>query len=311
MDIFIDWGSTNFRAFLHDGTKIVARKSANDGGTLKNFAKATPVTRAREYSAFFMDQMGDWLEKHKSPVYICGAVGGREGWVETKYSEVPAGIDDVRRNLHKIEAPQIGAASGFDIYVASGCCIAFQDGRHDVMRSEEVKSLGAARHLNLTDTLLCIPGTHNKWVQIRDRKIVHFETAMAGEIYGLMSAHGALAAVISGTPDTGADFGSFDIGLDLAEKGHDLLADLWQVRAQHLRAKTPPASLRAYFSGILLGHELRQMERFFPSKPPVVLLADEGPKRLYYRQAFERFQWKVRAELDSETAVCQGLAALK
>lgn len=311
MDIFIDWGSTNFRAFLHDGTKIIARRTANDGGTLKNFAKATPATRAREYSAFFMEQVGDWLEKHKASVYICGAVGGREGWVETKYSEAPAGIDDIRRNLHKIEPPPISGALGYNVFIATGCCIALPDGRHDVMRSEEVKAHGAALQLNLSDALLCIPGTHNKWVEISDGKIVHFETALSGEIYGLMSERGALAAVFAASPEPDTDFDSFDRGMDLADRGFDLLTDLWQVRAQKLRSDDPPAGLKAYFSGILLGHELRQMVKFFPAKPPVILLADDGPKRLYYRQAFERFEWKIKAEIDSETAVCRGLAALK
>lgn len=310
MDIFIDWGSTNFRAYLHDGEKVIARKRASDGGTLKGFAKATPSTRAREYSAFLMDQMGDWLDRHTGAVYICGAAGGREGWVETKYSVAPAGIDDIRRSLYKIGPPYTAGVEAFDIYITTGCCIAYPDGRHDVMRSEEVKSLGAALHLGLTDTLLCIPGTHNKWVHISGGKIVHFETAMSGEIFGLMAEKGALAAVFSPSePDT--DFASFDKGMELAAEGFDLLTDIWQVRAQKLRAEAPPGSPKAYFNGILLGHEMRQMEKFFSGKPPVVLLADEGSKRLYYRQAFDRFGWKIRAEVDSETSVCTGLKALK
>lgn len=311
MDIFIDWGSSNFRAFLSDNGKIVARKQSAGGGTLKNFAGVTPETRARDYSAFFMEQIGDWLAAHKSPVYICGAAGGREGWVETKYSEAPAGIDDVRHNLHKVGPQHIGAAQGHDVYIASGCCIAFPDGRHDVMRSEEVKSLGAALHLGLSDVLLCIPGTHNKWVQIKGGRITHFETAMSGEIYGLMGDRGALAAVFKAAPEAETDFASFDRGMTMAEKGFDLLTDLWQVRAQKLRDASPPADLKAYFSGILLGHELRQMDKFFSGKPPVVLLADEGPKRHYYRHAFARLKWPIQAEVDSETAVIKGLGALK
>lgn len=311
MNIFIDWGSTNFRAFLCDGDKIIDRRQSTGAGTLKGFAGVTPETRAQAYSAFFIEQLGDWLKEHNTPAYICGAVGGREGWVETKYSEAPAAIEDVRRNLHKVGPQHIGSAAGHDVYIASGCCIAFPDGRHDVMRSEEVKSLGAALHLGLQEALLAIPGTHNKWVLIKDGKIVHFETALSGEVYALMGEHGGLAAIFRASPTTGADFDSFDRGMAMAERGFDLLTDLWQVRAQKLRDPNPPADMKAYFSGILLGHELRQMEKFFPGKPPVVLLADEGPKRLYYRHAFSRCNWKIQAEVNSEVSVIAGLSALK
>jgi 2-dehydro-3-deoxygalactonokinase len=313
MEVFVDWGSTNFRAFLMRDGQVIDRRAAGGGGTLKGFVSATAETRANDYSRFFVDQLGDWLKEYpQAPVYICGAVGGREGWVETQYSVAPAGFAELRRNLHKLTAGQLGHAAGRDIYIATGCTIAHPDGRHDVIRSEEVKSLGAARHLKLSEALLCIPGTHCKWVQIANDRIICFETALAGEVFAILSEHGALAAVIRGEPVTQQpDFASFDGGLELAGKGLDLLTDLWQVRAQKLRSDKPPASLRAYLSGILLGHELRQMEKFFPGKPPAVLLADAGSRQEYYRRAFAHFNWRIGAEVDSETAVHAGLSALR
>jgi 2-dehydro-3-deoxygalactonokinase len=312
MQIFVDWGSTNFRAFLREDGRTVDRRQAAGGGTLKGFSGRDPAARAAEYSAFFVEQLRDWLARHPdASTYVCGAAGGREGWVETAYSEAPAGIEDVRRNLHKIAPAALGAAAGRNVYIASGCAIAFPDGRHDVMRSEEVKSLGAVAHLGLKDALLAIPGTHGKWVRIAGGKIVHFETALSGEVFGVMSEKGALAAVMRGEPPgMPPDLASFENGLALADEGFDLLTDIWQVRAQKLRASAPPASLRDYFSGILLGHELRQMQKFFPGKPPVVLLADPGAKRELYRRAFARAGWPLQAELDSETSVCAGLGAL-
>lgn len=313
MEIFVDWGSTNFRAFLMRNGEIADRREAGGAGTLKGFVSATPESRIDDYSSFFVTQLSDWLSAHpQAPIYICGAVGGREGWVETQYSIAPAGLDDLRRNLHKLTAQQLGKAAGRNIYIATGCTIAHADGRHDVIRSEEVKSLGAARHLKLADALLCIPGTHCKWVQVAGGKIVSFETALAGEVFAILSEHGALGAVMRGEPASPVpEFSSFDQGLQLADRGFDLLTDLWQVRAQKLRASEPPASLRAYLSGILLGHELRQMEKLFPGKPPAVLLSDAGARQEYYRRAFSHFGWRILAEVDSETAVRSGLSALR
>ncbi|MDE1151622.1 MAG: 2-dehydro-3-deoxygalactonokinase [Micavibrio sp.] len=312
MEIYVDWGSSNFRAFLVDGGKAIDRRGAAGGGTLKNFSAAAPEKRSEAYAAFFVEQLGDWLTAHPAaPVYICGAVGGREGWVETAYSVTPAGFAEIRRNLHKIAPEKLHAAANRNIYIASGCTTLMKDGRHDVIRSEEVKSLGAAKHLGLGDALLCIPGTHCKWVEIKSGKITGFETALTGEVFNLLSENGGIGAILKANPAPPVpDAASFDAGLALAACGFDLLTDLWQVRSQKLRDPSPPQDLAAYFSGILIGHELRQMEKFY-HRAPAVLLADAGAKRDFYMRGFASLQWPVLATVDSETAVFTGLAALK
>jgi 2-dehydro-3-deoxygalactonokinase len=309
MHIFVDWGNTNFRAFLMKDSSIVERYQAAEGGIQKVFT--TLESRVADYSGFLAKHLGTWLNAYPDArVYITGAAGGREGWVETAYSVAPAGIADVKRNLHKIAAEQLGQAAGRDIYIASGCTIAMADGRHDVIRSEEVKSLGAALHLKRADVLLCIPGTHCKWVKIEGGRIVHFESALTGEIYGILSERGALASLFRlDGPSQQKDMASFDQGLEMAARGFDLLTDLWQVRAQKLRAKNPPADLKSYFSGIMIGHELRQMARLFPGTPPVALLMDAGSKREFYVRAFKWMEWPLKTIVDSETAVVAGLSA--
>ncbi|MDF3023941.1 MAG: 2-keto-3-deoxy-galactonokinase [Alphaproteobacteria bacterium] len=307
MNIFADWGNTNFRAFLVKNGQVVERYQSAEGGIQKVFT--APENRVADYSGFFTKHLADWLQRYpQASIHIAGAAGGRDGWVETSYSIAPAGLADVKRNLHRIAPEHLGAAAGREIYIASGCTIAMADGRHDVIRSEEVKSLGAARHLKRSAMLMCIPGTHCKWVKIEDDKIVHFESALTGELYGILSERGALAALFRFDKNSQQkDMGSFDLGLELAGRGFDLLTDLWQVRAQKLRATPHPADMQAYFSGILIGHELRQMDRLFPGKPPVVLLMDGGAKREFYARAFDWMGWKIDCDVDSETAVVSGL----
>lgn len=310
MKIFIDWGNTNFRAFLMKDGSVVDRYQSADGGIQKVFT--TPDNRVNDYANFMTSHLANWLSAHPdAPIYIAGAAGGRDGWVETAYSIAPAGIDDVRRNLHKIAPDRLGAAAAREVYIASGCTIEMADGRHDVIRSEEVKSLGAAIHLKRDSALFCIPGTHCKWVQVTEGKITHFESALTGEIYGILSERGALASLFKLDKNSlQKDMGSFEQGLEMAGRGFDLLTDLWQVRAQKLRAKNPPADMQAYFSGIMIGHELRQMAKLFPAKPPAILLMDGGVKREFYLRAFAWQGWAVDCEIDSEAAVIAGLSAL-
>jgi 2-dehydro-3-deoxygalactonokinase len=307
MKVFVDWGSTNFRAFLFD-KKVLDRRHAAGGGTLKNFVGRQD--RIKEYSSYLQQQTGDWLADHpQAPLYICGAAGGREGWVETSYTAAPATIGDIRGNLYKLQNGETGVISGRDIFIATGCA-AVREKRHDVMRGEEVKALGAALSLGRENSLFCIPGTHCKWVGVEQGAITRFESAMTGEIYNLLHEKGALAAIIRNQDGGSADQDSLTEGLTLAAQREDLLSDIWQVRSQFLRNTSPPKNLSAYLSGILIGHELLQMERVFGKEMPLALLADDGVKKDFYLTALKHFGWNISGSIDSETAVCRGLEAL-
>jgi 2-dehydro-3-deoxygalactonokinase len=306
MKIFLDWGSSNFRAFLFEG-KVLDQRAVTGGGTLKNFAGSK--NRVEEYSSYLKHQIRDWIAVHpKAPIYICGAVGGREGWVETVYSETPASLDKLRHNLYRLKENEKAVLAAHDVYIATGCAT-LHDNRHDVMRGEEVKAIGAALHLNLKDSLFCIPGTHCKWVEVKDSVITRFETCMTGEIYNLVREKGALAAVLQQNNSSTAD-ASFMQGVALASEGRDTLNDLWQVRAQFLRNPEAPEDLSAYLSGILIGHEALQMKNLFGSGLPVVLLMDDGTKKDFYSRALQHFGWKIAGSVNSETAVCHGLSAI-
>jgi 2-dehydro-3-deoxygalactonokinase len=189
-----------------------------------------------------------------------------------------------------------------------------RDGRHDVMRSEEVKGLGATTHAGRDSALLCIPGTHCKWLKVERGKIVNFHTVMTGDLYGVLCEHGSLAPLFNSAPsmdDVGQHDASFDQGLELAASGGDLLVDLWQVRSRKLHAAEPPHSLQSFLSGILIGHELRQIRRFHPTVHETLLVSDPGSRQLFYRRACEKFGLSVSAEIDSETAVCVGLTMVR
>lgn len=59
----------------------------------------------------------------------------------------------------------------------------------DVMRGEETQIAGfLADNQNYTGTL-CLPGTHTKWVALKDGRIERFRTFMTGETFALLSKH--------------------------------------------------------------------------------------------------------------------------
>ena len=313
MDIYVDWGSTNFRAFLMDGAQIVDKTNAPGHGILQSFLKVPVSERDDRFSQFLCGQLGSWLTAYpEAEIFMCGAIGSREGWLDTGYVNAPANLDKLAKSFRKLNAEENIYLPARSIFILPGLAIEHANARHDIMRSEEIKSLGAALHLGMENAVLCVPGTHCKWVWIENGSISGFHSILTGEFYAHLSEAGFLASILPrGKEPDNPDFTSFQKGLDLAREGHDLLADVWQVRCQKLRADNPPDDLRAYFSGILMGHELKQIGHIAPHTKHVVLLGDPGQRQTLYRHALRYYGWNIEAEIGSEVAVCAGLSALK
>ncbi|MDP9128183.1 MAG: 2-dehydro-3-deoxygalactonokinase [Pseudomonadota bacterium] len=313
MDILIDWGSTNFRAFFMENGRPVQRLNLAGQGIFKSFAPSAS-SRIGDYSAFLERELAAWLtSKPKASVLMCGMVGSREGWVPTPFAPLPVSFDDLAARLYHLTPEQRGSLPDCDIAIVPGISTCQTDGRFDVIRSEEVKALGALANLGLSDALLCIPGTHCKWVYVESGAVRAFHTLPSGELYGLLHESGSLSLLLreeSARGDAPDDMHSFDLGMALAKEGQDLLADIWQVRSQKLLSTAPPASLRSYLSGILMGHELKQAQAYFPGLSQVVLIADAGARQMFYKRALNQSGLDVLASIDNETAVCEGLARI-
>ncbi len=309
--IFVDWGSTNFRAFLWSEGHVAGRMEAAGHGILTSWGEENQAARAPAFGAFLGETLRDWLERHPGcPLLLCGAIGSREGWVQTGYVEAPAGFAEVAKGARVVQELPAGPLTGHTVSIVAGLAQATPDGRHDVMRSEEVKALGAAAHLGHRDAVLCIPGTHCKWIRIEGGRIVALQTVLTGDLFGALCGGHTLAPLLGTAAQAGAAThdASFDRGLELARQGADLLRDLWQVRAVVLHGTDAPADLRAFLSGILIGHEMRERRAVWPEAGRVLLVCDAGERREFYRRAAAAFGLVVAETIDSETAVCAGLA---
>jgi len=62
----------------------------------------------------------------------------------------------------------------------------------DTLRGEETQSFGWMALTGLSDGLLCLPGTHTKWVLIKDGKIWQLNTGLSGELFEIVSRHSML-----------------------------------------------------------------------------------------------------------------------
>lgn len=237
--IAIDWGSTRLRAWLLDADGAVLERRAGDHG-------AIGLPRER-FDAVLAATVGDWAAaRPRAPLLACGMVGARGAWVEAPYVDLPAGVGAIRER--RVSVP---TSLGRPLEVVGG----LRTAEPDVLRGEETQALGTG----LVDGLLCMPGTHSKWLTLDDGVIGAFATWFTGELYDLLGTHGSLAKAF-GEPST-LDPAGFDAGVALAlEPGADRrwLNRLFGFRARVVGGGSPGAFERSRLSGWLLGTELRQ-----------------------------------------------------
>src|SRR5262249_49070945 len=102
-----------------------------------------------------------------------------------------------------------------------------------------------------------LPGTHAKWVRVRDRRIVQFRTFMTGEVFAALCEHTILGRTMrrAATPDLAA----FDRGVAVARSGEaraGILSTMFSTRTLGLVGALAPEAQADYLSGLLIGHEI-------------------------------------------------------
>jgi len=254
--IAIDWGTTNRRVYLMDARGGVLASERDNRGV-----KAMAEQDYRAEIAALRARFG------ALPVIAAGMVGSTRGMQEAPYVAAPADLAALAAALMPVTGVEaMGIVPGVS-------CVA---GHHaDVMRGEEVQVLGAVEAgLAPADALFCQPGTHNKWIELRDARIVRFATAMTGELFALLRDHSILAEMMGGSVEDGP---AFRAGVEASGAG-PLLEQIFGVRAAVLLGLRDRADAAAFLSGLLIGADVRGQGI---AGRRVHLLADAGLGALY------------------------------
>ena len=244
--IAIDWGTSSLRGARLDAHGRVLEEKQTPLGILN--------VPAGEFPAVFQTHFGDWWQQEKLCL-MSGMVGSQQGWQVAPYCPCPAGWDDLAAALHWIKPGRLAIVPGLSCNTHHGAHT--WSTPPDVMRGEEVQVLGALLTLGLQDATLVLPGTHSKWVTVRDRRIQHFSTYMTGEFYQLLRHHSLLARTLpqtEGDPDSEA----FEQGVSRALAGGGLLHNAFGTRTLALFECVPATRLTDYLSGLVIGEEVRQ-----------------------------------------------------
>ncbi|MFK7850634.1 MAG: 2-dehydro-3-deoxygalactonokinase [Akkermansiaceae bacterium] len=287
MWIVCDWGSSRLRAWLLDA----------DGKVLNNYESDMGVKQLAGRKDEFHEEMTKVLRNFEVgfdiPIRISGMAGSKNGWIETEYASTPTGIDNFSSNYKSIqEFPNLRVYGGIKHET--------HDGAIDVMRGEEIQVFGIL--LEKPDArLICLPGTHSKWVKIENGKIASVRTHMTGDLFHSLSENSIFKEQITSTTFDGDGFLH---GCHMANEGSGL-DRLFRLRTEYVFSKVSANGFHSCLSGFLIANEILAQKA-----QGTVHLCGSGPLIKSYALALEQIHIKS-IPVDSESATVRAHIELK
>ncbi|WP_293451609.1 2-dehydro-3-deoxygalactonokinase [Planktotalea sp.] len=242
--IAVDWGTSNLRAFAmtEDGSTLAEASSDKGMSSLKP-DEFEPALRAL---------LQDWETPSTCTVIACGMVGSRQGWLEAPYRATPCMAQTDR------PIPVQNCGDDLKVWLIPGIK---QNDPADVMRGEETQIAGFLSLNPEWDGVICLPGTHSKWVHVSAGEIVSFRTFMTGELFDVISKGTVLRHSLGGTD---MDQKAFDeAASETLSRPEKFSANLFSLRAADLLKGQSPAIARAKLSGALIGMELAAAKSYW------------------------------------------------
>jgi 2-dehydro-3-deoxygalactonokinase len=289
--VAVDWGTSSFRLWLVDraGNALEERRSHEGMMAAGKLGFATVLQS-------HLEAVG---AAPSLPVVVCGMAGARQGWVEAGYVDTPARLASILK--HAVAVP----GQHRDIRILPG--IAQRDPKApDVMRGEETQLLGALGVDAADDAVVCMPGTHSKWVRVGGGTVERFATFMTGELFDVISRETILSHAVAGA-DAAEDIDAFRSAVMAAFEAPAFAANLlFQVRSGQLLYGGRPAAAREKISGTLIGLELAAGLAAEVPGSGITLIAS-GRLQMLYQLAFETVSVPVRS-IGAEEAVRRGLS---
>lgn len=305
----VDWGTSSFRLWLLDAAGAALAERRSGEGML------TAGTEG----------FGAILEKHLAaagappslPVVVCGMAGARQGWIEAPYVTLPAGLDGILAGAVPVPGQAAGQAAGQGsgqdagqarkIRILPGLAQRSAD-EPDVMRGEETQLAGVLPLFASGRHVICMPGTHSKWVEAEGGVIAGFRTWLTGELFSVLSRQSILRhslgeSVAPALPDTPAFVTACR---DALAQGGDIGPSLFRIRAATLLQDLQPADAAATLSGLLIGSEIASARRLFDLPAGEVILVASGPLGSLYAAALKLASCAV-LQADADEAVRAGL----
>ncbi len=296
--VFIDWGTTNFRAYLvADDNTIVAALSTAHG--------------VRSAAGHFEEVLGThvlpWLQTHDVSMICCaGMIGGDLGWHNVSLVTCPATMQDVSDNIFSFNVSGLP-----EVVIIPGICSFGVDECASMMRGEEVLLFGSLTLSDVKSGRFCFPGTHSKWVAVRDGAVRTIQTCMTGECFSLLRTRSVLSRSMEGWSGAVCKE-EFLRGVSSARTIRNPLQSAFSVRSLHIQGRLSTAAARgSYLSGLLIGAEVAGITSEWEENSEVLTIVCESRLATLYDLACRAFNIDVVLPNESACFVAGASAILK
>lgn len=289
MIISCDWGTSACRVRVLTDTVLASLENAiGIAATFTDWQKTT-TPRIDFYLSVLQTAITELehqnnLDLHDIPIVLSGMASSSIGMLELPYHPLPFLVsgEDLRPSV-------LPSTPDFPHVLLLVPGIRSVD---DVMRGEETQLIGCG----VISGLCIFPGTHSKHIVVQDGRAVDFSTFMTGEFFGLLSRQSILAASVAEGEGSAE---AFLAGVDDA-RGSGLLHSAFAVRTNQLFGRFSKTDNYQYLSGLLIGEELKGLDR-----QPVTLVA-VPPLQEAYALALRQLGFTDVAHVDAGKALAEG-----
>jgi 2-dehydro-3-deoxygalactonokinase len=294
-----DWGTSHLRLFLcdHDGLML---DSADGPGA---------AAAGGRFADIFERLLAPWQQRHGPlPAVLCGMVGSSIGWLQAPYVPCPALPEQI--------ADACVPLRDGSVHIVPGLSCRNRFNAPDFLRGEETQILGALRldaKLHHGHHLLGLPGTHTKWVVLKDGAVEQFLTAPTGELFALLRDHSVLVRDQSGV-ETEVGGSAFEQGLAQFNQfpQAQLLHLLFECRARRLNGELSAPATAGFLSGLLIASDIAgalQALASFVTAATVHVIGSSALTRLY-ALGLAAHEYRAHA-VDGVTASLAGLTQVR
>lgn len=286
----VDWGTSSFRLWLTNAQGHVLAESRGEEGMMH--CGSTGFAPVLEKHLHKLEAKPDL------PVMICGMAGARQGWAEVPYINLPAVLDDLVDHALKLDnqTRDIRILPGLAQYDASAA---------NVVRGEETQLAGIAA--TMPNGLICMPGTHSKWMKLENGVVTQFTTFMTGELFAVLSQHSILSYAVDMIVPFDENSPAFlRAATKVCVEPARMAEDIFTIRAAQLLGFEAQSEGLAHLSGLLIGAEGGRAKQLY-GIGEIGLVASGKLSRLY-QSVLEKVGFTITV-LDGEIAVRRGLFA--
>ena len=256
MKILMDMGTSSTRLWLVKGDAILAQKKGAFGASLSQREGKEGLFAALSALLDALLLEANATAESVSFIAVSGMAGSEIGLYDLPHTTLPTGLYELSARAERVVLPEV---SSIPFLFVPGVKVMAGEGLADLMRGEETEVAGIlSRFPEAKDSLIVLPGTHNKYVRVDgEGQIIDFHTAMSGELIAVIMGNTILRDALS-----------FDFTLDeaallrgaayVAREG--LGAALFSIRVAAKNGKSKD-DLTSFLFGAVLSEDAAQIRR--------------------------------------------------